>query len=333
MSNAPEPADAASENAAPGGRRVGAAWKGLVRIRAQRLHDDLELAQSRSQDIDVAIVDRIRFLLDNATALASPSGPWQNLRTWVTGAEIEQAWASIHEADELLYLIHDSATLEAKIPELLAAVQSRLQEDDERRVAYEAALKTPSVQGPPDTSASTFEGDGKRSRELLRQIRRSLNEISDDAHGRVRNYRNIALGVTIVLSFGMLGVAFDAPNQPWLPVTHGLPPWPTIWQIELVGALGGLLAGVVAMRALEGFAGPYGLPVVMAALKIPAGALTGLLGALWMQNSVFGVLSPQDGLKVLAYVALFGYAQQAFTTFADRQAGQLLGEARGTQSA
>jgi hypothetical protein len=136
-----------------------------------------------------------------------------------------------------------------------------------------------------------------------------------------------------MLSIGMGGVALDPPRHPWLPVTSGAPPWPTIWQIELVGALGGLLAGVTALRALEGFAGPFGLPIVMATLKIPTGALTGLLGALWMQNSVFAVFKPQEGLKILAYVALFGFAQQAFTTFADRQAGQLLGEARGTQPA
>jgi hypothetical protein len=84
-------------------------------------------------------------------------------------------------------------------------------------------------------------------------------------------------------------------------------------------ALGGLLASVVALRVLDGFAGPYGLPIVMAVLKVPSGALTGLLGALWMQNAVFGVLRPQDGRKILAYVAVFGFAQQAFTTFADRQ--------------
>jgi hypothetical protein len=136
-----------------------------------------------------------------------------------------------------------------------------------------------------------------------------------------------------MLSIGLIIVAFDPPSAPWLPVTNGKPPWATVWQIELVGALGGLLAAVTALRALEGFAGPYGVPIVMATLKVPAGALTGLLGALWMQNSVLGVLTPQEGLKILAYVALFGYAQQAFTTFADRQAGQLLGQAKGNASA
>jgi hypothetical protein len=67
----------------------------------------------------------------------------------------------------------------------------------------------------------------------------------------------------------------------------------------------------------------------MAALKVPAGALTGLLGAIWMQSEVFG-FKAQEGGKILAFVALFGFAQQAITAFADRQAGQLLGEARGS---
>jgi hypothetical protein len=48
-----------------------------------------------------------------------------------------------------------------------------------------------------------------------------------------------------------------------------------------------------------------------------------------MQSEVFG-FKAQPGDKILAFVALFGFAQQAITAFADRQAGQLLGQAQGT---
>ena len=49
-----------------------------------------------------------------------------------------------------------------------------------------------------------------------------------------------------------------------------------------------------------------------------------------MPNAVFGVLSPQDGRTILAYVAVFGFAQRAFATFADRQANQSV--TRGSQA-
>jgi hypothetical protein len=102
-----------------------------------------------------------------------------------------------------------------------------------------------------------------------------------------------------------------------------------VWQILAAGALGGALAMFFAVSKLDGFRGPYSLPMVQALVKAPVGALTGLLGALWMQNGLLGAVAAQEGGKLLAYVALFGFAQQAFMAFADRQARNLLGEARG----
>jgi hypothetical protein len=275
--------------------------------------------------------DRIKALLDDAEASATTRVRWwDHLTTWLTGADIERAWAALHEADELLYLVRSDASVRAKLPELLASVQSRFSTSDPRRTAYEKILEDKTTH---DDTAIAPNGSVLPDRESLRQIRENLNQVNDDAHGRLRNFRNIALTITVLLSLGMIGIAFDPPHDPWLPINHGAKPWPTVWQVQLVGALGGLLAGVTTLRALQGFAGPYGLPTVMAALKVPAGALTGLLGALWMQNGIISGLSAQDGLKILAYVALFGYAQQALTTFADRQAGALLGQAKGTKPA
>src|SRR2546428_12349635 len=59
-----------------------------------------------------------------------------------------------------------------------------------------------------------------------------------------------------------------------------------------------------------GFPGPYGLPFVQALLKTPMGALTGLLGRRGSRNNLLGVLGPQTEIRVFAYIALFGYAQE-----------------------
>ena len=74
----------------------------------------------------------------------------------------------------------------------------------------------------------------------------------------------------------------------------------TIPEVFLAGALGGLLAGVASLRNLEGSSAPYLLPMVMALLKVPAGALTGLLGILWMQHGLLGAFKPQSGGGILA---------------------------------
>jgi hypothetical protein len=171
-------------------------------------------------------------------------------------------------------------------------------------------------------------------REQLRMIAQTLHAFSDDAHGRVRTFRNLVLAAILILTIGLVAVAVGQGNPPWLPIRAGSSTsGPTVWQVELVGALGGMLAGLAGLLNLPGFTGPYSLPATLALLNLPAGALTGLLGALWMQNSVLGTVKPQDGAALLAYVALFGFAQEAVTRFADKQGKRLLGEATGNPPA
>lgn len=297
-----------------------ASWKSIVLSRVERLRVELRVAQDLGRGHQLTDVsEEIGHLLEAAERHASRPGLRRAVLNWLTGADIEQAWRALHQAEELLFLVEDDSTVRAKVPELEAAVRSRLPSDDPRASSSLAVMR------------EAMQGEAKQEppREQLQRIRQTVNQLSDDAHGRVRNFRNVVLAAIVILSIGLLIVAFDPPDEPWLPVCGPGGSCPTIWQIELVGALGGLLAGVTALHAMQGFAGPYALPITMAILKVPAGALTGLLGALWMQNEVLGVFSAQEGTRILAYVAFFGFAQQALTTFADRQASQLLGEAGG----
>lgn len=320
-------------------RRVFAGWKSLVLMRVQRLDQEAAILYPgrAAAPQPPELWYSIRRLLAEAEAATAPTatdlrgrlrGLLQNVPTWLTGADIERSWAALHQADELLYNVRSDDSVRARASELLASARARLDKNDPRRDDYEATLQ-PFVRGPGRPSPESPDVP-RIDRAAFVEISRNLNQISDDSHGRVRNYRNVVLTITLFLTAGVFALAFDPPSAPWLPINHGDAPWPTIWQVEVVGALGGLLAAVTTLRGLEGFAGPYSLPLMMGLLKIPAGALTGLLGALWMQNGVFSGLQPQDGLKILAYVALFGYAQQTLTTFADKQAGQLLGQAKGT---
>jgi hypothetical protein len=334
------------------GRRTSATWKSIALSRVEELRGELAVAETgelalaeaerrvRSPQVGVA-AEQIKLRLREAETYAS-RGFWRSLANWLTGADIERVWAAIHAADELMFLVLTPASARAKIPELQANVERRLDEKDPRRSRYRAVLMTAAgltqeqairsagaAEAQDETVGSTGAGETlELRREDLVEIRRSVNRISDDAHGDVRSFRNVVLGFIVVLSAGLIAVAFDAPSDPWLPVCGPSGSCTAIWQIEVVGALGGLLAGVLALRRLEGFRGPYGLPITMALLKIPTGALTGLLGAIWMQNQILGGLSPQDGSKLLAYVAFFGFAQELFTNFADGQAAKVLGQAR-----
>ena len=85
----------------------------------------------------------------------------------------------------------------------------------------------------------------------------------------------------------------------------------------MVGALAGL-------RNLRGSTQPVGLQLAQIALKIPAGALTALVGVVLLQAALTpNTLAVEDG-RIAAFAILFGAAQEPITAFVDRTAGNLL---------
>jgi hypothetical protein len=104
-----------------------------------------------------------------------------------------------------------------------------------------------------------------------------------------------------------------------------------ITAVELVGLLAAAIAAAAAIRKVEGTSTPYGLPVAVAVLKLPTGALTALLGLLLMRGGFVPGLSALDSsAQILAWAIVFGYAQQLFTQFVDSQAQTVLQGAAGS---
>jgi hypothetical protein len=100
--------------------------------------------------------------------------------------------------------------------------------------------------------------------------------------------------------------------------------------IETIGLTAAALAAAAAMRGIRGSSEPYGLPVVLAALKLPTGAITAFLGLLLMRGQFVPGLSALDtSAQIVAWAVIFGYAQQLFTHFVDQQAHTVLDAVRG----
>ena len=71
---------------------------------------------------------------------------------------------------------------------------------------------------------------------------------------------------------------------------------------------------------------PYGVPVALALLKLPAGALTAILGILLVRGAFVPGLSQLDTQpQILAYAFFFGIAQQVVTRVVDERAREVLG--------
>jgi hypothetical protein len=99
--------------------------------------------------------------------------------------------------------------------------------------------------------------------------------------------------------------------------------------VELVGLAAATIAGAAAIRRIRGSSERYGLPVALAALKLPTGAITAFLGLLLMRGQFVPGLSALDtSAQILAWALVFGYAQQLFTRLVDQQGQTVLNSIR-----
>lgn len=104
--------------------------------------------------------------------------------------------------------------------------------------------------------------------------------------------------------------------------------------IELIGLAAAAVAAAAAVRNLRGSSEPHGLPVALAVLKLPTGAITAVLGLVLMRGQFIPGLSALDtSAQILAWALVFGYAQQLFTRFVDQQANIVLDNVRSTKPA
>jgi hypothetical protein len=74
--------------------------------------------------------------------------------------------------------------------------------------------------------------------------------------------------------------------------------------------------------------------VALAALKLPTGAVTAVLGLLLVRGEFVPGLSALDTSgQILAWAVIFGYAQLVFTRFVDQQAQTVLDKVRPGEEA
>jgi hypothetical protein len=107
-----------------------------------------------------------------------------------------------------------------------------------------------------------------------------------------------------------------------------------LFAVELVGLAAAAVASAAAIRGIRGSSERYGLPVAMAALKLPCGAVTAFLGLLLMRGQFVPGLSALDtSAQILAWALVFGYAQQVFTRLVDRQGQSVLDSVRDVDKA
>jgi hypothetical protein len=110
-------------------------------------------------------------------------------------------------------------------------------------------------------------------------------------------------------------------------------PW-DLTVVLLVGLTAAAVAAATAIRGIKGSSERHGIPVAMALLKLPTGAITAFLGLLLMRGQFVPGLSALDtSAQILAWAIIFGYAQQLFTRLIDKQGHTVLDSVRGAENA
>ena len=103
--------------------------------------------------------------------------------------------------------------------------------------------------------------------------------------------------------------------------------------VELVGLAAAAVAAAAAIRNIKGSSERYGLPLALAALKLPTGAVTAFLGLLLMRGQfVPGLTALDTTAQILAWALVFGFAQELFTHFVDQQGQTVLNSVRAADA-
>jgi hypothetical protein len=195
-----------------------------------------------------------------------------------------------------------------------------------------------------------------RRRAGLRDAMRVSYDAADELHTRVRSFRNVLIVSAVVLSVLVLAVcavgilwpkaiplcfqpSFTAPGAPPQPNTvqqaqsfacpsstgMSVPRSGDVPIVALMGLLGGALSATFGIQRLRGTSTPYAIPVALSFMKLPAGALTGIVGLVLVHGEFVPGLSELDSQgQILAYAVVLGVAQHLFTRFVDRRAETVL---------
>ena len=302
-------------------------WVQQVAVETDKLEMRVQAARSRgtlteSQDV---VADGVSDLIRKARAAALREDPIPGrFWNWWRGTLVEAAYREMHTARAQMVDLYDESELVAEVPHVVARANATMHRDDPRRLTAKELLGC-----PPDV---------RRAR-VRRLVGDSYEEL-DLEHAQLRSFRNILLSAALFLMVIVVGtLVFVAINPSLMPLCFQgtIPACPTsqgplshpqsadILVVGVLGALGGALAATLSIRNLKGTSTPYDVPVALAMLKVPMGALTAILGLVAIQGEFIPGLSELDSQgQILAYALVFGFAQQALSRLLDKQAQTLL---------
>ncbi|MFD6278990.1 hypothetical protein ACFWFI_25995 [Streptomyces sp. NPDC060209] len=317
------------------------------RVAEMRVLVSVRTEPDRNPDVQLVIKDAALKELEKADKLLDQIG---NDRR-ISGSNLAVVQAHLDMAQSLMLRLVPLEMVKALLPGLVSVVREHLCVTDLRRSRVERIEKLVDAGGSLDDEQREFLIDavGVARQTLLRE------------NLRVRSFVRIVYGVAAVLTLiaitvAVLGALFpdvvpicfgpmdigvvcptaDASDGDFKPGDKDLDfayahvaRSRDYFVIELAGMGAAAVAAAVTLRQIRGTATPYNVPVALALLKLPTGALTAVLGLILMRGAFVPGLSALDSsAQIIGWAIIFGYAQQIFTRLVDRR-GQAVLDAVG----
>ena len=292
------------------------------------------------------LLDDIAHHLETASkAAGEKDNPWQRLWAGISGSDVERTMSHIDAAKTGILRLAPTEYVRGQMPALQALARDHLRPSDPSH-----ALLRKLAAGTGDLSGV--------ERDNVVAIVESANAKARSQITQVRSFRNLLVAATLILAGAAIALAlfgWNAPDRLSLcfnpgdsivcPTGEAPPPGEnqlaeevfdktaSSWDllvVELVGMLAAAVAAAVAIAGIKGTSTPYSVPVAQAAVKLPLGALTAVLGLLLMRGEFVPGLSALDTpAQIIAWAIVFGYAQQLFTRLVDQRAQSVLEDVGG----
>jgi hypothetical protein len=317
-------------------------WGQRMRARIEELRSLAALSAERAKlPPGAPEVEATRRCLDQAER-AILKGRWRHPRA----PYIAAAQGYLHSAAVLTLQTMPLRHLQGRLPDLCARVGEHLAPGDPRRGALEALCRRQRTHGEELDEAG---------RELIVSAAQAAFLEEERALDRIRKFRNLVHGAAATACLLAVTLAlFMARHENLAPLCfsdRGTVSCPSAsggigemvfqltssWDyalVMMVGMIAATLSAAAALSGLRAAGGPYDMVLPLFLLKVPAGALTAVLGLLLVQGGfVPGLTALDSPSQIIAWGAVFGAAQQLFTRSIDRHGATLLPAAHAVPSA
>lgn len=283
----------------------------------------------------------VQLNLDTALVAMTQRRPTRDrLKTFYSGAQIEQTWAAIQRASTSLYAVYEKHELPMQADKLHNLVEE-LPNLKPQILALGAAK-----QG----LASDPSADKRTTRAIFREIHQQAMEETATLYRSSRALRNALLVSSVVLFTMAIALAIVHAFDPDIINVCGarsveggdlVLACPTghhslgvdVLVLELAGMLGGMLSFVIPIATGENIRAPYRVFNYQLLFKTAVGATAAVAGVVVLESGLVPGFDIGTPAEVLGYAVIFGLGQQILTGMIDGRANRLGQETPSPQGA